>query len=265
MISNINFEPPSQYEDWYFRRSYESEWVQFWSRLPLEPGSLRGKRVLELGCGYGAFSVRAAEEGASAVVGLDLDERRIELCRHFLVSGHAGVSSLVEFRAEPIESISGEQFDVVISNETLEHVLDLPSAVDAVEKLLVQGGVFIAGWGPLWYSPFGGHGYSWKLFGRQVPWSHFLAPGLTRWSYRRYNRGLDLADPQAAGMNALSIEQYREIFERSRLNIDSWEENVGGGKKYSIVRSIARFGPCQRYFTLNVYAVFYKSASEQHT
>jgi len=248
------------YEEQYFRKSYGREWPQFWSRLPLQPDILQGKRVLELGCGYGAFCIRSAEAGASAVVGLDLDKRRIKLCRHFLGSGYAEFSSSIEFRAQPIESIVAEQFDIVISNETLEHVLDLPSAVDAVEKVLVPGGIFIAGWGPLWHSPHGGHSYTWKVFGRKVPWAHLVSPGLIRWSYRRYNGGLDLAGPREAGLNTLSIGEYRELFEQSRLSVDSWEENVGGRTSYRMMRSLARFGPCQRFFTLNIYAVFRKSA-----
>jgi SAM-dependent methyltransferase len=247
-------------EEQYFRKSYEREWQQFWSRLPLEPDILRGKRVLDLGCGYGAFCVRAAEAGASAVVGLDLDERRIELCRHFLESEHAGFASTVEFRAAPIESISGEEFDIVISNETLEHVLDLPSAVDAVERVLVPGGIFIAGWGPLWHSPHGGHSYTWKVFGRKVPWAHVFFPELTRRSYRKYNRGLDLAGPNEAGLNALSIEEFRELFERSPLSVGSWVENAGGRPGYRLMRTLAGLGPCKRFFTLNVYAVLQKSA-----
>ena len=261
MTLNINAAPPSEYEDWYFRKSYVREWPQFWSRLSPQPDILQGKRILELGCGYGAFCIRSAEEGASAVVGLDLDERRIEICRHFLASEHNAVSSFVEFRAEPIESLSGERFDVVISNETLEHVLDLPSAVDAIEKLLDPGGIFIAGWGPLWHAPFGGHGYAWKVFGRTVPWSHVFAPGLTRRSYMRDTGGLDRTGPREVGMNALPIEEYRKLFGHSGLIIDSWVENAGGGSRYAILRFLARFGPTRRYFTSNVYASMHRSPS----
>jgi SAM-dependent methyltransferase len=258
MTSKNDVAQASPYEDWYFRKSYLREWPQFWSRLSLRPDILRGKRVLELGCGYGAFCIRSAEEGASTVTGLDLDERRIEACRHFLFSEYDGLSSIVDFRSEPIKSLSGEQFDVVISNETLEHVLDLPSAVDAVEDLLVPGGVFIAGWGPLWPSPFGGHSYMWKVLGVKVPWSHLFAPGLTRWSFRRYWDGVDWDGPREAGLNALSIEEYRMLFERSGLIVDTWEENSDGGIRYAVMRFLAGFSPTRKYFTSTVYAVMHR-------
>ena len=49
-----------------------------WHQLkPLFP-PLQGKKVLDLGCGYGWHCTFAAEQGAVRVLGLDLSEKMIE-------------------------------------------------------------------------------------------------------------------------------------------------------------------------------------------
>ena len=53
--------------------SAAGEWHQL---KPLFP-DLRGKRVLDLGCGYGWHCKFAAEQGAAQVLGIDLSERMI--------------------------------------------------------------------------------------------------------------------------------------------------------------------------------------------
>ena len=47
------------------------EWYQFKKLLP----DFKGKRVLDLGCGYGWHCAYAAENGANSVLGVDLSEK----------------------------------------------------------------------------------------------------------------------------------------------------------------------------------------------
>ena len=53
------------------------EWHQFRQMFP----SLAGKRVLDLGCGYGWHCKYAADQGAAEVLGLDLSENMIAEAR----------------------------------------------------------------------------------------------------------------------------------------------------------------------------------------
>ena len=53
------------------------EWVTLQRLLP----DFTGKRVLDLGCGYGWHCVYAAEHGASHVTGVDLSEKMLEVAR----------------------------------------------------------------------------------------------------------------------------------------------------------------------------------------
>jgi 2-polyprenyl-6-hydroxyphenyl methylase / 3-demethylubiquinone-9 3-methyltransferase len=103
-----------------------------------EVAGLRGKRVLDVGCGGGILSEAMAAHGAE-VTGIDLSEKALEIARlHLLESG-----TQVIYREVAIEALAREQpagFDVVTCMEVLEHVPDPASHVLACATLLKPGG-----------------------------------------------------------------------------------------------------------------------------
>jgi len=86
-------------------------------------GPLRGRRVLDCGCGTGATTVNLAARGAT-VVAFDIDPRGVEICR-YRVEEH-GLADRVErfVRADSIDAVAEElgRFDVVLMNGVIEHV-----------------------------------------------------------------------------------------------------------------------------------------------
>jgi 2-polyprenyl-6-hydroxyphenyl methylase/3-demethylubiquinone-9 3-methyltransferase len=78
-------------------------------------------RVLDIGCGGGLLSEPMARLGAD-VVGADAAERNIPVARL-----HAEQSGLaIDYRVTTAEALAaaGEQFDVVLNMEVVEHVAD---------------------------------------------------------------------------------------------------------------------------------------------
>ena len=102
------------------------------------PGSLAGKRVLDVGCGGGILSESMAARGAD-VVGIDLGERALGVARlHLLETGQQ-----VDYRLVAAETLAAEapgSFDVVTCMEMLEHVPDPASTVRACATLVKPGG-----------------------------------------------------------------------------------------------------------------------------
>ena len=100
--------------------------------------ALRGKRVLDLGCGGGILSEALAREGAE-VVGIDLAPEVLEVARlHLLESGLR-----VDYRQQSAEELAAnepERFDVVVCMEMLEHVPDPGSVIASIARLLKPGG-----------------------------------------------------------------------------------------------------------------------------
>ena len=99
---------------------------------------IRGKKVLDVGCGGGILSVAMATAGAE-VSGIDLSEKALKVARlHLLESGQS-----VDYRLIAAEAYADEnpgQFDVVTCMEMLEHVPSPASIVEACARLVKPGG-----------------------------------------------------------------------------------------------------------------------------
>jgi 2-polyprenyl-3-methyl-5-hydroxy-6-metoxy-1,4-benzoquinol methylase len=108
-------------------------------------GDLRGKRVLDYGCGHGMASVVMARAGAK-VSAFDLSPEYVEEaeCR----ADANGVT--IEFRSADAEHLpyGAESFDAVWGNAILHH-LDLDQAAIELKRVLKPGGVavFCEPWG----------------------------------------------------------------------------------------------------------------------
>lgn len=101
---------------------------------------LKGLRLLDIGCGGGLVSEPMARLGAS-VVGADASERNIGVAS--LHAAEAGVS--VDYRATSAEALAeaGEQFDIVLALEVVEHVADLDGFLAACGQMVKPGGLLI--------------------------------------------------------------------------------------------------------------------------
>ena len=96
---------------------------------------LRGRRVLDIGCGGGLLSESLAQAGAD-VTAIDLAPELVKVAR--LHALETGVD--IDYRVQAAEDLAAEQphsFDVVTCMEMLEHVPD-PSAIIAACRTLLK-------------------------------------------------------------------------------------------------------------------------------
>jgi 2-polyprenyl-6-hydroxyphenyl methylase / 3-demethylubiquinone-9 3-methyltransferase len=111
-----------------------------WIERRLGPGGLRGKQVLDVGCGGGILAESMARQGAQAVVGIDLAQKPLRVAQlHALESACANI----DYREIAVEALADGQpasFDVVTCMEMLEHVPEPASVVRACAALVKPGG-----------------------------------------------------------------------------------------------------------------------------
>ena len=99
-----------------------------------------GLRILDIGCGGGLLCEPMARLGAE-VIGADAAERNIPVAQV-----HAQQSGLeIDYRHTTAEAMAeaGEQFDVVLNMEVVEHVADPLTYLTACKNLLKPGGLHL--------------------------------------------------------------------------------------------------------------------------
>lgn len=111
------------------------EWHELQKLLP----DFSGKRVLDLGCGYGWHCKYAAEHGAAFVLGTDISRKMLERAKA-LNNGDG-----IEYRQAAMEDLSfaAASFDVVLSSLAFHYVKDFSSLAAQINHWLKPGGAFI--------------------------------------------------------------------------------------------------------------------------
>jgi SAM-dependent methyltransferase len=130
-------------------------------------GDPAGKDVLVFGCGFGNEVLWAARHGASSILAIDLSPAISPLPLRSALQDLGIDYDRYEFRRENIHdtALSGDKYDLIVSNGVFEHVMDLKGVLGAFRELLRPAGrvaIFADG---LWYSSIGGH------IGGE-PWEH---------------------------------------------------------------------------------------------
>lgn len=110
-----------------------------WSALQRVLPDFRGKRVLDLGCGFGWHCRYAAQQGAVSVLGIDLSENMLNMA---LEKTDDSRITYLQASIEDVE-LPPAAFDAVISSLAFHYVADFPSVCRKAANALVPGGDFV--------------------------------------------------------------------------------------------------------------------------
>jgi SAM-dependent methyltransferase len=108
------------------------EWAALKAMLP----QVRGRRVVDLGCGFGWFCRWAAEQGASEVLGLDLSQKMLARARAETPQG------VISYQVADLEALDlGEgSADLIYSSLAFHYVADAARLYASIHKALALGG-----------------------------------------------------------------------------------------------------------------------------
>jgi SAM-dependent methyltransferase len=112
------------------------EWPVLRALLP----PMAGRRVVDLGCGFGWFARWAAMEGAASVLGLDLSTNMLDRAR----ADTAATLPVTYARVDLDELVlDPATFDLAYSSLALHYLADLPRFLGVVHDALVPGGALV--------------------------------------------------------------------------------------------------------------------------
>ncbi|AVS02198.1 TPA: methyltransferase domain-containing protein [Staphylococcus aureus] len=107
------------------------EWETLKKMLP----DFKGKRVLDLGCGYGWHCIYAMENGASSVVGVDISHKMLDLAK-----SKRQLTNTVYLNMNAEQLNFNEKFDFIVSRTTFHHLDDIASVIQQMKELLNEEG-----------------------------------------------------------------------------------------------------------------------------
>ncbi len=140
---------------------------------------VRGRDVLDFGCGTGELSRMLCEYGGRSVTGVDMSAEAIDKANRDATCERGTASSATFVHAHdnkriPVEDDSS---DLICTFDVLEHVPDIDAACCEWRRVLRRDGRVWIWWSP-WRGPFGHHLSS--LI--PIPWVHLLLPQKTIFS-----------------------------------------------------------------------------------
>jgi glycosyltransferase involved in cell wall biosynthesis len=174
--------------------------------------AIQDKVVIDFGCGSGAEAVEMATRGARKVIGLDIQERFLDIGRDR--AWRAGVGDRCVFARH-----TQEKADVCIAIDSFEHFADPAAILEDMHRLLKPGGRVLLAFGPTWYHPLGGHLFS------VFPWAHliFTERALMRWRSDFKTDGATRFGEVDGGLNQMTIRRFEKIVEASPFRFAEFE------------------------------------------
>jgi SAM-dependent methyltransferase len=174
-------------------------------------GRFSGDRLLDIGCGDGAFTMILGKNFREAH-GIDVQD-------NYLARFHESIKGNPKFCVSNISASAmtfpDAHFDAIVTIETLEHVPDLSGAAREIVRVLKPGGELLITVPNRWF-PFENHGMrigKWQGGGRvfllpYLPWLH------RRWALARVFKVRDLDSFFAAnGLTRVAVDYAWPTFE----------------------------------------------------
>ncbi len=100
---------------------------------------LKGKAVLDLGCGHGSNCINFVNRGAAGVVGVDISQKMLDVAKQ------ENAHELIEYMVMDISGIGclNQKFDLVFSSFALHYVKDFGKLLHDIRHLLTDNGILL--------------------------------------------------------------------------------------------------------------------------
>lgn len=240
-----------------------SKQQKFWMGFsPKGAPDFKGKRVLEIGCGHGERCFEILSLGAEYVVGLDLSEHSINEARSRLKNTPEFNENTISFFLGELETLPDRNFDVIVSEDTFEHIMNVPQVLEIMFDKSNPGATAYLGFGPLYNSPFGDHGWMRQVLPfRSIfswPWGHliFTDSYIFKKLSKQYNCKIqDVIDWPFWTLNRKTRAEFIQDFLSSSFEINLISENPGYSLVGKLMSLFAKLPFGKNYLVWGLYVV----------
>lgn len=173
---------------------------------------IRGRTVIDFGCGTGSDAIALGRHGAKHVIGIDIRDDFLQLARDKAAA--AGFADVCEFTKS-----TSTRAGVIVSIDAFEHFANPAAILRTMAELLLDDGEVLISFGPTWYHPRGGHLFS------VFPWAHLLLSerALIEWRSRFKADGATKFGEVAGGLNQMTIACFERLVAESPLEFAELE------------------------------------------
>jgi SAM-dependent methyltransferase len=174
--------------------------------------ALRGRTVLDYGCGFGGDTIEIAKRGAARVLGVDIVPQALAVAVQ--AAKRANVAERCVFQTTATESV-----DAIICIDCFEHFADPAAVLQTMADRLQPEGIAYISFGPPWFHPYGGHSFS------VFPWAHllFTEGALLRWRSCHCSDGATRFHEVRGGLNQMTVRRFERLVEASPLRMTDFE------------------------------------------
>lgn len=230
---------PQEYFQLEIRQAQES-WGDFGGY------DLKGKEVLDVGCGLGGGDVFFLSQGVKRVTGMDIITDHLvtalDCVREYSVKADGRLCFVTGDAASM--PFAGDSFDLVVSFYTFEHLAQPEKALSECQRVVKAGGIVCVSFPP-YYSPWGGHLTDWIRF----PWCQvlFSEKALLR-AVEKIDRTASITGPFAE-FARLSHVDTNPLSYLNKLTVKGFSQMVQGRKgRISLAPIGDRYGSILTFF-----------------
>jgi 2-polyprenyl-3-methyl-5-hydroxy-6-metoxy-1,4-benzoquinol methylase len=189
---------------------------------------INDKVILDFGCGYGAQAIELVNRGAMFVVGVDKNPQALK--RAINHAKEEGVEKQTQFK-EVLGKDEKEKFDIIISQNSMEHFKDPISTLNEMKTIISKKGKIYVTFVNPWFAPYGCH----MQFFTKMPWINILFSEKTVMNVRRHFRqdGASKYEEVEWGLNKMSVIKFERLVSSSGLKVVY--------KKYRCIKNLNLF------------------------
>lgn len=180
---------------------------------------VKGKSVLDYGCGPGYQAVAMAQQGAKTVVGLDINPNWLERANALAAQNQCTDRvSFFEAGSFLADSSNRGKFDVVLCCGSFEHFGDSGKELAHMKTMTRPGGRILITFAEPWLSPHGSHMDNFC----KVPYLNILFSEKTVMSVRSRFKddGAKRYEDILSGLNRMTLAKFERIIRNSNLTVE---------------------------------------------